>query len=108
MVLLIATLSVLLSRNQKANENGESLIISVPTITPYPGNQLGKISVIPDEEIPTAPPTPIPREGDIILVEPWELEQDEKGDIIFKYTKSQVQLIQRRGMLKSLEEFSGF
>ena len=48
------------------------------------------------------------REGDIILVEPWELEQDEKGDIIFKYTKSQVQLIQRRGMLKSLEEFSGF
>ena len=67
MVLVIASLSVLLSKNKKTNENGEPLIISVPTITPYPGNQLGKISVIPDKDIPTAPPTPIPGEGDIIL-----------------------------------------
>jgi translation initiation factor 1A len=48
------------------------------------------------------------REGDVVLVEPWELEQDEKGDIIFKYTKSQVQMLQRRGALKSLDEFSAF
>ncbi len=48
------------------------------------------------------------REGDVILVEPWELDKDDKGDIIFKYTKSQVQLLQRRGALKSLDEFSAF
>ncbi|NTV24458.1 MAG: translation initiation factor eIF-1A [Nanoarchaeota archaeon] len=48
------------------------------------------------------------REGDIVLIEPWELEQDEKGDIIFKYTKSQVQHLQRKGLLKSLNEFSEF
>ncbi len=48
------------------------------------------------------------RPGDIILVEPWELEPDEKGDIIFKYSKAQVSLLRRKGMLKSLDEFSGF
>jgi len=48
------------------------------------------------------------REGDIILVEPWELGKDEKGDIIYKYTKSQVQLLHKRGALKSLDEFSAF
>lgn len=48
------------------------------------------------------------REGDVILVEPWELEKDEKGDIVFKYSKSQIQLLKRRGLLKSLDEFSDF
>jgi translation initiation factor 1A len=48
------------------------------------------------------------REGDIVLVEPWELDKDEKADIIFKYTKSQAQALQRRGALKSLDEFSAF
>ena len=48
------------------------------------------------------------REGDIILVEPWELEPDEKGDIVFKYSKAQVDMLHRRGMLKSLDGFSDF
>ncbi|MEM2139023.1 MAG: translation initiation factor eIF-1A [Candidatus Woesearchaeota archaeon] len=48
------------------------------------------------------------REGDIILIEPWELEKEEKGDIIFKYTKSQIQLLKRKGLLKSLDDFSAF
>ncbi len=48
------------------------------------------------------------REGDIVLIDKWELDADEKGDIVFKYTKSQVQHLQRRGMLKSLDEFSAF
>ena len=30
------------------------------------------------------------REGDIVLVEPWELGGNEKGDILFKYRESQV------------------
>jgi len=48
------------------------------------------------------------RPGDIVLVEPWELDADEKGDIIFKYTKAQINLLNRRGLLKSLDEFSDF
>jgi translation initiation factor 1A len=48
------------------------------------------------------------REGDIILVEPWELDADDKGDIIFKYSKSQVQMIRKRGMLKSLDDLNDF
>ena len=27
------------------------------------------------------------REGDIVVVEPWELGGDKKGDIIYKYSK---------------------
>jgi translation initiation factor 1A len=48
------------------------------------------------------------REGDIILVEPWELEGDEKGDIVFKYSKAQVDMLNKRGHLKSLDGFSNF
>ena len=48
------------------------------------------------------------REGDIVLIEPWELDPDDKADIIFKYSKSQVQLLKRKGYLKQLDEFSSF
>ena len=48
------------------------------------------------------------REGDLVLVEPWELSGDEKGDIIFKYRKSQVDYLKRRGLLDKLTEFEEF
>ena len=48
------------------------------------------------------------REGDIILVEPWELSGDEKGDIIFKYKPSQVDFLKRKGFLDKLQEFEDF
>ncbi len=48
------------------------------------------------------------REGDLILVEPWELSGDDKGDIIFKYKKHQVDFLQRRGYLKNLQDFEEF
>jgi translation initiation factor 1A len=41
------------------------------------------------------------REGDIVIVEPWEFD-DEKGDVIFKYNPSQVQWLQRKGYLKDM------
>lgn len=48
-------------------------------------------------------------EGDILLVEPWEFSGNEKGDIIFKYKKTQVDWLKRKGYLKDLmaeaEEF---
>lgn len=48
------------------------------------------------------------REGDIALVEPWELSGDEKGDIIFKYSKSQIDWLRQRGYLKGAQEFEAF
>ena len=40
------------------------------------------------------------RENDIIIVEPWEYSGDEKGDVIYKYTPTQVSFLKRKGYLK--------
>ncbi len=48
------------------------------------------------------------REGDIVLVEPWELGGDKKGDIIYKYRKNQVQWLQNHGFMKSVQESNEF
>lgn len=44
------------------------------------------------------------REGDILLIEPWELGGDEKGDVIYKYRPIQVDVLRRKGMLKELTQ----
>lgn len=43
------------------------------------------------------------RENDIILVEPWEYAADGKGDVIFKYTPTQITWLKKRGFLKGIE-----
>ncbi|MBI4141993.1 translation initiation factor eIF-1A [Candidatus Woesearchaeota archaeon] len=43
------------------------------------------------------------RDGDVLLIEPWELSGDEKGDVIFKYKPIQVDVLKRKGFLKTLE-----
>jgi translation initiation factor 1A len=48
------------------------------------------------------------REGNIVIVEPWEFGGDEKGDIIYKYTPTQVQYLRKKGHLKSLEDMDEF
>ncbi len=48
------------------------------------------------------------REGDTVLVEPWELSSDDKGDVIFKYKKVQVDYLKSRGHLKALMDFEEF
>lgn len=40
------------------------------------------------------------REGNIILVEPWEFNSEKKGDVLFKYSKAQVEWLKRKGFLK--------
>jgi len=45
------------------------------------------------------------REGDVVLVEPWEYEVKEKGDVIFKYSKAEEQWLRRKGFIKITEEF---
>ncbi|MBN2110560.1 MAG: translation initiation factor eIF-1A [Methanosarcinaceae archaeon] len=40
------------------------------------------------------------REGDIVIAVPWDF-QDEKADVIWKYTRPQVSWLERKGYLKS-------
>ena len=43
------------------------------------------------------------REGDVLLVKPWEFGGDDKGDVIFKYRPSQVVWLRKNDYLKGLE-----
>lgn len=48
------------------------------------------------------------REGDIVLVEPWEFGGDEKGDIVFSYKKNHAEWLKSKGYLDRLEDFEDF
>lgn len=48
------------------------------------------------------------RENDIIIVEPWELSGDEKGDVLLKYTPNQVKWLKKNGHLEHLEDVEEF
>ncbi|MCF7866291.1 translation initiation factor eIF-1A [Candidatus Woesearchaeota archaeon] len=48
------------------------------------------------------------REGDIVLVEPWEFGGDEKGDIIFKYRPTQVSWLKNKGYLDQMNDMDDF
>jgi translation initiation factor 1A len=48
------------------------------------------------------------RPGDIVLVEPWEFGGNEKGDIIYKYKINQVNILKKKGLLDSLDDFEEF
>jgi len=39
------------------------------------------------------------REGDVVIIVPWSF-QDEKADIIWRYTNPQVEWLERKGYLK--------
>jgi translation initiation factor 1A len=45
------------------------------------------------------------REQNIVIVEPWELGGDKKGDIIYKYrSAAEVGFLKRNGYLKNIED----
>jgi translation initiation factor 1A len=45
------------------------------------------------------------RENDIIIVEPWLLGGDKKGDVVYKYrSKAEVAFLKKKGYLKGIEE----
>lgn len=48
------------------------------------------------------------RENDIVIVEAWEIQGDEKGDVIYKYRRNQVDALKRRGYLKEIEDYEEF
>ena len=39
------------------------------------------------------------RDGDIVLISPWDFEFDKKGDIIYRYTRNQANHLRNRGLL---------
>jgi|TARA_Y100000294_G_C8460474_1_gene298384 translation initiation factor 1A len=48
------------------------------------------------------------RDGDITIVEPWEFGGDAKGDVVYKYSKTQLAFLRKKGYLKHLDEFDKF
>jgi translation initiation factor 1A len=40
------------------------------------------------------------REGDIVLVEPWSVQENERGDLIMTYSKPQIEWLEKKGFLK--------
>ena len=44
------------------------------------------------------------REGDVVLVQPWELGGDDKGDLIYKYRQVQVDWLKKKGHLQTLQD----
>ena len=39
------------------------------------------------------------REDDIVLVSPWEMQANERGDIVFRYTQNQAYYLRQKGLL---------
>jgi translation initiation factor 1A len=39
------------------------------------------------------------REGDIVLVSPWDFQSESKGDVIWRYTRAQADLLRKKGYL---------
>ncbi len=40
--------------------------------------------------------------GYIILVKPWEVQKEERADVVFLYSKAQVFWLKRKGFLKNI------
>lgn len=39
------------------------------------------------------------REGDVVLVSPWDFQSDKRGDIIWRYTRAQAEWLRNNGYL---------
>jgi translation initiation factor 1A len=39
------------------------------------------------------------REGDVVLISPWDFQTNSRGDIIWRYTKGQAEWLRRNGYL---------
>jgi len=39
------------------------------------------------------------REGDVVIVRPWDVQGDRKADIVWRYTKPQVARLMQQGLL---------
>jgi translation initiation factor 1A len=39
------------------------------------------------------------REGDVVLVSPWDFQSDRRGDLIWRYTRAQAESLRRKGYI---------
>lgn len=39
------------------------------------------------------------REGDVVLVSPWDFQSDKRGDLTWRYTKAQADMLRKKGLL---------
>jgi len=39
------------------------------------------------------------KQGDIVLVSPWDFQSDKRGDVIWRYKRNQVELLRKKGYL---------
>ena len=39
------------------------------------------------------------REGDVVLVSPWDFQTESRGDLIWRYTKAQAGMLRNKGLL---------
>lgn len=39
------------------------------------------------------------KEGDVVIVKPWSVQSDEKGDIVWRYTRPQVDRLNSQGII---------
>ena len=46
------------------------------------------------------------REGNFVIVEPWEYGGDEKGDVLYKYNPTQVGWLKNKGYLRKIEDLN--
>jgi len=42
------------------------------------------------------------RVGDLVLIKPWEVQSNERGDVIWMYKKNQADWLRRKGYGKEL------
>lgn len=40
--------------------------------------------------------------GDLILLQPWTVQSDRRGDVIWRYTHTQARWLQKKGYLKNI------
>lgn len=40
------------------------------------------------------------RVGDVVLVSPWDFQSETRGDLTWRYTKGQAEMLRQRGYLK--------
>jgi translation initiation factor 1A len=39
------------------------------------------------------------REGDVVLVSPWDFQSDKRGDVTWRYTRAQAETLRKKGYL---------
>jgi translation initiation factor 1A len=44
------------------------------------------------------------RPGDVVIIEPWELDKETRGDVLLKYSSSQINWLKKNNLLKTEEE----